>query len=88
MENKYYWKGLLESVTLIVTYRTVLPLVHACFTKVTFPFYCFIYFLQLFSSGCRRSGAECDGLGAQYFWKLPGQHGGSFVASFGLNLVK
>ena len=30
----------------------------------------------------RRSGAECDGLGAQYFWKLPGQHGGLFVASF------
>ena len=30
----------------------------------------------------RRSGAECDGLGAQYFWKLPGQHGGPFVASF------
>ena len=30
----------------------------------------------------RRSGAECDGLGAQYFWKLAGQHGGPSVASF------
>lgn len=37
MEIEYYWKGLLESVTLIVTYRTVLPRIHACFVKVTFP---------------------------------------------------
>lgn len=37
MEIEYYWKGLLESVTLIVTYRTVLPRIHACFIKVTFP---------------------------------------------------